>query len=180
MNPNRLLVTTLGLSALVAFAGCKRESAPAPEAAPPAATQPATTDTMPADATAGTDATAVADPSMPTDTGTGLDTKAFAGNFSSTGPCANCPGIDTVLELHTDGSFVLTETYQGGKDGPVKVDGTWTGEQNGSRIRLDPNSKSEQDRLYAIASHDQIAQLRSDGQPAASGLDYSLKRDATR
>ncbi|HVR81366.1 MAG TPA: copper resistance protein NlpE [Luteimonas sp.] len=177
MNRNRLLVTTLGLTALVAFAGCKRESVPAPEVAPPAATQPATTQAPP-DATAGTDATAVVDQSMAANSG--LNTKAFAGNFSGTLPCASCPGIDTALELHTDGSFVLAETYQGGKHAPVKVDGTWTAEANGSHIRLDPNSKSEQDRVYAITSHDQITQLGSDGQSAANGLDYSLKRDAAR
>ena len=81
---------------------------------------------------------------------TALDTKAFAGNFSGTLPCADCPGIDTTLELHADGSFMLMETYQERKVEPGMLEGTWTAEENGSRIRLDPNSKSEQDRLYAV------------------------------
>ena len=83
-----------------------------------------------------------------------LDAKAFAGNFSGTLPCADCPGIDSTLELHTDGTFMLMESYQERKVEPAMLEGTWTAEENGSRIRLDPNSKSEQDRLYAVDSRD--------------------------
>ena len=60
------------------------------------------------------------------------------------------------------------------------LEGTWTAEENGSRIRLDPNSKSEQDRLYAVTSHDEIKPLGSDGTSAASGVDSSLRRDAPK
>ena len=168
---NRKHLTTLCLVALVALAGCKRETAASPDVGPAAETQPVAT--TPAEIAPATEPAPEAD--------TALDTRAFAGNFSGTLPCADCPGIDTTLELHADGSFMLMETYLERKVEPGMLEGTWTAEENGSRIRLDPNSKSEQDRLYAVTSHDQITQLGSDGTPpAATGLDFSLRRDAPK
>ena len=167
---NRKHLTTACLVALVVLAGCKRETAASPDVGPAAETQPVAT--KPAEVAPATEAAPEAGPA--------LDTKAFAGNFSGTLPCADCPGIDTTLELHTDGTFMLMETYQERKVEPGMLEGTWTAEENGSRIRLDPNSKSEQDRLYAANSHDQITQLGSDGTPAANGVDSSLKRDAPK
>lgn len=164
---NRKHLTILFLVAVVALAGCQRET---PDVAPAAETQPV--------ATSAAETAPAAEPAPEAETA--LDTRAFAGNFSGTLPCADCPGIDTTLELHGDGTFMLMETYQERKVEPAMLDGTWTAEENGSRIRLDPNSKSEQDRLYAVDSHDRITQLANDGKPlAATGLDFSLKRDAT-
>lgn len=162
---NRKHLTTLSLVALVALAGCKRDTAAAPDAMP--AAEPPPTASAP-----------VAEHVVAAETA--LDTRAFAGNFSGTLPCADCPGIDTMLELRPDGGFMLMEAYQARKAAPGMLEGTWTAEENGSRIRLDPNSKREQDRLYAVTSHDRITQLGSDGTPAATGLDYSLKRDAAK
>jgi copper homeostasis protein (lipoprotein) len=168
---NRKHLTTTCLVALVVLAGCKRETADTPDVGP--ADEPQPVATTPAEAAPATEPAPAPE--------TALDTRAFAGNFSGTLPCADCPGIDTALELRADGSFVLTETYRERKVEPRMLDGTWTAEENGSRIRLDPNSKSEQDRLYAVTSRDQITQLGSDGTPqAATGLDFSLRRDAPK
>jgi uncharacterized lipoprotein NlpE involved in copper resistance len=168
---NRKHLTTTCLVALVVLAGCKRETAATPDVAPAAETQPVAS--SPAEMAPATQPAPEAD--------TALDTRAFAGNFSGTLPCADCPGIDTTLELHADGTFMLMETYLERKVEPAMLDGTWTAEENGSRIRLDPNSKSEQDRLYAVDSRDQITQLGSDGTPpTATGPDFSLKRDAAK
>jgi uncharacterized lipoprotein NlpE involved in copper resistance len=167
---NRKHLTTTCLVALVVLAGCKRETAATPDAGPAAETQPVAT--TPAEVAPTTEPAPEAD--------TALDIKAFAGNFSGTLPCADCPGIDSTLELHTDGTFMLMESYQERKVDPGMLEGTWTAEEYGSRIRLDPNSKSEQDRLYAVTSHDQITPLGSDGTPAASGVESSLRRDAPK
>ena len=163
-------LTAACLVALVALAGCKRETEAAPDLAPVAETQPVAT--PPAGVAPATEPAPEAN--------TALDTKAFAGSFSGTLPCADCPGIDTTLELHADGTFMLMETYQERKAAPGMLEGTWTAEENGNRIRLDPNSKSEQDRLYAVTSRDQITQLGSDGAPTATGVDSSLRRDAPK
>lgn len=108
-----------------------------------------------------------------------FDMRAFAGEFGGTLPCADCPGIETRIELKGDGSYALDETYVDRKDGRFKGDGSWTVEENGHRLRLDPNSKSEQDRLFEIVGNDEIRMLGKDGEAVASGLDRSLKRTST-
>lgn len=106
-----------------------------------------------------------------------FDTKGFAGTFSGTLPCADCPGIDTRLTLDADGTYRLHESYRGGSGRSFDGDGTWTAEDNGKRLRLDPNSKREPDRLFAIASPGRIDALGADGQPAAGGQPQSLTRE---
>ncbi|HEY5802406.1 MAG TPA: copper resistance protein NlpE [Lysobacter sp.] len=149
----------LACLATVALAGCQPQKAADTAAAPqPAAVEPAAT-TAPAVATA-------------------FDAKAFAGTFSGTLPCASCAGIDTRIELAADGTYRLQETYQDQKDGTTSGDGTWTAEQDGKRIRLDPNSKSDDDRLFEVLSNDEIRQLDREGNAITSDLPYNLKRAA--
>lgn len=104
-----------------------------------------------------------------------FDQKGFAGTFKGTLPCADCPAIDATLELKPDGTFQLAEVHQQKAASNTKIDGTWTVEADDKHIRLDPNTKAEQDRLYAITSNEQIDQLGADGQP--TGTPQSLKRD---
>lgn len=162
------IVTSLALGLLaLSLAACKQQAEPAP--ATPAA-EPA-----PAPAP---EATVQASHSDLTAKSGDVDLKAFPGTFTGILPCASCPGIDTRLELGVDGAFTLTETYQGEADSPVVVEGTWTVEDGGKRVLLDPNSKSEQDRSFEIVSSDEIRLLDRDGKPTDSKLNYSLKREA--
>lgn len=156
--PKLLVVSMLGV-ALFAV-GCKRE---APE--PPV--DPAI------DNTAAVDAIAVIEQSPAdsiTATSMGFDSKSFAGKFG---------GTDATVELNADGNFVLVETSQGAADGPNSIDGTWTVESDGKQLRLDPSSKEEADRVFAIVSNDEIRLLAEDGSSAGSGPAYSLKRDGS-
>ena len=104
----------------------------------------------------------------------GLDMRAFAGSFEGTVPCADCPGIDTTLELFADGTARLDEQYRDRKPEPGQG-GTWTVEERGKRIRFDPDSKAAEDRVYAVASNDELRMLDRDGNPI-SGAEYSLRR----
>ncbi|GAB2618822.1 copper resistance protein NlpE [Novilysobacter erysipheiresistens] len=154
----------LALACLTVFAlaACKPEPAePAVEV--PTAAETAAVDITPAGEAFSSD-------------NAGFDMKGFAGTFSGTLPCADCPGIDITLVLNPDGSYDITEVYQDEQGPAMEMDGTWTVEANAQQIRLDPNSKSEQDRLFAITSQQQITQLDLEGKPAESGLDYSLSR----
>lgn len=161
-----LKLLSLACLAALSVAACK----PEPPAAPVDVAAPAPV--------------AAAEPVDALSTGAGsaespqFDQKAFAGSFSGTLPCASCPGIDTRLELVADGTYRLDETYQGEKGEVFKLDGTWTAESNNRHLRLDPNSKSDEDRLYEIVSNEEIRMLGKDGTPTQSALDYSLKRDA--
>ena len=178
MNRTSMFFAAITFAALVAIAGCKRDATPEPT--PAADTQPVASDTMPVAAPEPA-ATPEAMPAESDDTiDTGLNAKDFAGTFSGTLPCADCPGIDTTLQLRADNTFALGETYRERKVTPSRLEGTWTAEEGGSRIRLDPNSKSEQDRLYAVVSRDQLTQLDQAGKPVPGALDFSLKRDAAK
>jgi copper homeostasis protein (lipoprotein) len=105
-----------------------------------------------------------------------FDVKGFAGTFSGTLPCADCPGIDTTISLKPDGTYTVHEAYQG-KPNSFDGDGTWTAEENGQRLRLDPNSKNEQDRLFAVKSSDEIESLDAEGKPIATEIPHALKRE---
>lgn len=167
MSP-RLLFTAL-LASIFVLAACKPSS---DTAAPAESTTPATTAAAPA-ADAHTDVISEVDNSPAPQ---GLDVRAFAGSFKGTLPCADCPGIDSTIELKADGTYALHDVYQESNGATNDGAGTWTVEEAGKRIRLDPDSKEDQDRLYAVVSNDELQMLDSEGNPPSSGLDYSLRR----
>ncbi len=135
---------------------CKRQVPVAPEA--PVATSSPEVD-MPAPAPEVAPTQAVIDPHP------AFSSKAFAGTFKGTLPCADCPGIDETLVLKADGSFAMTDIYKDRPHGTQKIVGSWNAEDNGKRIRLDPNTKSQEDRVFAIDSNDRISLLGTDGKP---------------
>jgi copper homeostasis protein (lipoprotein) len=162
MNRKLLLIA---LASTLAISACK----PQAPAEPAADTAPAATPAEPAPV-AVESAPAKAAEDVP------FDIKGFAGTFSGTLPCADCAGTDTKITLKPDGTYTLHEAYQG-KKGGFDGDGTWTAEENGQRLRLDPNSKSENDRLFAVKSKDEIETLDTEGKPLASTAPHALKRE---
>lgn len=159
------------LLATVAIAGCRRE-APAEAVASP---ESARTDAV-AEASA---PVAVETADLATSSADApFDIKGFAGTFSGVLPCTGCTGIDCRLVLNADGTFHLDETRRGdgAGSGDSSLEGTWTVEVDDTRIRLDPNSKSQDDRLFEILSNDGIRALTPDGSPIEGGS--GLKRDA--
>lgn len=173
MNRKFLAFACIGLISL-AIAGCKPQepAEPVEPAATPADTTAAAVQPdpqrVPDDSGFQPDASSI-------DTGT-LDPAAFAGTFTGTLPCASCPGIDIRLDIGGDGRYRLSETYQHETDAPVESDGTWTAEADGKRIRLDPSSKNDDDRLYQVVSNDELRMLGEDGAPIEGELNYSLQR----
>ncbi|KQY52088.1 copper resistance protein NlpE [Lysobacter sp. Root494] len=160
---NRMLLLAVMASTL-AIAACKPQAPaePAAEAAPAATVEP------------GAPVAVESAPSVAT--AAPFDVKGFAGTFSGTLPCADCPGIDTTISLKPDGTYTVHEAYQGKPDS-FDGDGTWTAEENGQRVRLDPNSKSEQDRLFVVKSNDEIESLDLEGKPIAAEMPHALKRE---
>lgn len=169
----------LSLSLALAVCACQPAADKSAEAVPDDATQsdaPANN----ADAQAwrdplleGSDAIAIEHHARPEPVG--FDRRAFAGMFSGTLPCADCPGIDTRLHLGDDGTFHLAETYR--DRGDAQTAGTWTVDAAGTRLLLDPDVKDAPDRHLAIVSNDELRMLDPDGNAIDSTLDYSLRRD---
>lgn len=143
---NRKLLALACLAAL-AIAACKREEAPAPAAAEPApAAAPAVVESAPTGETAATAAS--------------FDMKAFAGTFSAGA---------TTIELKPDGTYLA-------KDGDQQMDGTWTAEEGDTRIRLDPNTKAQDDRLFQIGGNDALVAIDEQGTPLAGDRALELRR----
>lgn len=159
------------LLATVAIAGCRRE-APAEAVASPESARTDAVAEAPAPVAVETATPATSSADAP------FDIKGFAGTFSGVLPCTGCTGIDCRLVLNADGTFHLDETRRGdgAGSGDSSLEGTWTVEVDDTRIRLDPNSKSQDDRLFEILSNDGIRALTPDGSPIEGGS--GLKRDA--
>ena len=149
------LFATAALALLLA--ACNRPAepeAPVADAVAPAAQEPTQAPIPPdamADPTAGTDAIAVIDHGSPVTDGAGFDTKAFAGTFDAEG---------TSLAISADGSYVLTvHAESAGAD--LTSRGTWTVQADGRELLLDPEDKSEPDRVYRIVSNDRLRAVES-------------------
>ena len=56
------------------------------------------------------------------------------------------------------------------------MQGTWSADAGGKRVRLDPGSKAEVDRLFAIDDNDTLTLLGADGERADGAPDMRLKR----
>ena len=167
-----LPTTCLALALALGVAGCDRgsEAAPATTAAETAANTPATPE-APVAATETTMAVAGVQPDA-----RASDGRALAGTFEGTLPCADCPGIDERLVLSADGTFELTDRYRERPGSETVAHGSWSLEPDGKAVRLDPGSKTAQDRLYALQGNDTLVPLGADGQPTGAPGDPRLQR----
>jgi copper homeostasis protein (lipoprotein) len=138
----------LGFAFAVAMGAtaCQRDAEPARDASP--ATAEITPDDIrdPAPAPT-TDATQTDDATSPVaDAPRGFDTKAFAGTFAASG---------TTLTIDTDGSYRMT-MHAESANADLESAGTWTLQPDGKHVLLDPESKSDPDRRYALVSNDEL------------------------
>lgn len=172
MKPTSIHATAV-LALALAFAGCQRQ-APAPQPAAGTGTAPVAAEAAgPEPAVAATEATMAQSGVQP---GTAdAESRALAGTYAGTLPCADCPGIDETLVLGADGSFLLTDTYRERPGSTNIVQGSWSVE-DGGRIRLDPGSKEQQDRLFALEGSDSLVMLDAEGNRIEGGPDRRLVR----
>ena len=151
---------------LTLMAGCKREE-PAPDMPAPAS--------APA-AQISSDVVATVNHGSPADAAPGFDAKAFAGTYGGTLPCAGCPGIDAIIAFDAEGGYTLNEVYQDGTDSAFTTKGTWTVNEDGKTILLDPEDKEERDRSFELKSPTELLAKAVEGQAAAGGQEFILKR----
>ncbi len=97
----------------------------------------------------------------------------LTGNQSYFGvlPCANCPGIETQLDLLEGGTYFLTQTYQDRDDATFSQMGLW--EIEGDRLIL---HHGQHDTLIYFAN-ETGGWLQADtlGNPIVSQLNYNLE-----
>ena len=91
------------------------------------------------------------------------------GQYVGVIPCADCPGIEMVLELHGDGTYRLAETYQEKGEKPFIETGSFTWGKDGSTITLD-----DEDNRAFFVSEGAVEMVGADGKP--NGGDYRLEK----
>ncbi|NAS05200.1 copper resistance protein NlpE [Acinetobacter haemolyticus] len=100
------------------------------------------------------------------------------GTYKGVLPCADCEGIETELELNSDKTYELKETYLGKGDGkPLESKGSFTfNSANTSIIELD---QSGDERKYFVAEG-YLKALDLEGNEITGELadKYQLKKEA--
>lgn len=90
-------------------------------------------------------------------------------------PCADCPGIRTVLVLDPHGTFGMQEGYLGrgpGADTLAATHGRWTISTDRDRITL--HGSGESPRHYSPRADGTLRMLDMEGNEIASELNYTL------
>ena len=55
----------------------------------------------------------------------GCSKSKLSGTYEGTLPCADCPGLQTLITFNSDGTFHMEETYLERSDKPTITDGKW-------------------------------------------------------
>jgi hypothetical protein len=56
----------------------------------------------------------------------GCKKSEISGTYEGTLPCADCPGLQTLITINSDGTFHMEETYLERSESPTVTDGAWT------------------------------------------------------
>ncbi|MCM3905612.1 MAG: amidohydrolase family protein [Pyrinomonadaceae bacterium] len=83
----------------------------------------------------------------------------WATTYQGTTPCADCPGIKTILTLSQNGTYLLSTQYIDRDKTPSLFRGKFTWDKNGSVITLDNKGGSRRFRV----GEGQLTQLSADG-----------------
>lgn len=92
----------------------------------------------------------------------------WIGSYADTLPCADCPGIYTMLELRYDSTYVLREEYLDRDSIPYGTIGTWT--VDGDKLVL----RTLETPMYWVKEGDRLQRLDTEGKKINSELNYSI------
>lgn len=95
---------------------------------------------------------------------------SLAGRWVGTIPCASCPGIDVELGLNSDGTFSLSEQYQGNADASFNASGMADFVPETGVLTL---KMADGDSRIMHLQADQLRYIDAEGNVRA---DYMLKR----
>lgn len=78
-----------------------------------------------------------------TDEHTSQNSLDWPGTYKGTLPCADCEGIEKIIQINEDNTYSLKSTYLGkGKKGEFDETGTFTWNKEGNTITTIPKDKS--------------------------------------
>jgi uncharacterized lipoprotein NlpE involved in copper resistance len=85
----------------------------------------------------------------------------WAGTYSGVLPCADCPGIETDVTLHSDGNYESSMRYIDAAVAPLTANGTFRWSETGNTITLD--TEGDGIEQYQVGEN-QLFRLDRDGQ----------------
>lgn len=91
----------------------------------------------------------------------------WAGTYSGILPCADCPGIETVVTLSSDGTYQRSMFYLEEAVSPLVDNGSFSWDESGNRIALDIGS--DQVEQYQVEEN-QLSRLDIEGQRITGNL----------
>ena len=100
----------------------------------------------------------------------------WAGTYEATLPCANCPGIKTVIVLNADNTFTISNDYLDRPKDKLNDKGTFTWYNNGSCIEIKGDASNGK---YKVIENG-LLQLDANGNeiPGATKELYLFKKQA--
>jgi copper homeostasis protein (lipoprotein) len=92
-------------------------------------------------------------------------------SYSGVLPCADCSGLKTSLFLDQDGTYILQEEYQGGKEGDQVFAsyGRWA--RTADKLVL---TDSQGEKRYFHPKDENLEMLDQSGEPITSTFNYTL------
>jgi hypothetical protein len=93
----------------------------------------------------------------------------LSGTFEGTLPCADCPGLKTLITLNPDGTFYMEETYLERSDEPVITEGEWI--LSGDIITF---TAGDYEFEYKLISDDEIRWAPDGEEITGTNLNWSL------
>jgi copper homeostasis protein (lipoprotein) len=99
----------------------------------------------------------------------------YAGSYTGTLPCADCPGIETQIDLTYEGQFVKKTRYLGKNDAQAnEISGKYTWNEAGNTITLEGVEGANQ---YFVGENT-LSQLDQQGQRITGQLaeNYMLRK----
>jgi hypothetical protein len=99
----------------------------------------------------------------------GCGKSKLSGTYEGTLPCADCPGLQTLITFNSDGTFYMEETFLERDDKPTITNGKWA--LNGDIITLtDGDYKFE----YKLISEKEIRWAPDGEEITGTDLNWSL------
>lgn len=75
----------------------------------------------------------------------------WKGVYKGVLPCADCEGIETIINLKSDGKFTRTLKYLGKEDGFFSDEGTFQWNESGSKITI--SSEKGESQMYLVGEN---------------------------
>ncbi len=118
----------------------------------------------------------VSQPSAAVDQHNAQNSLDWPGSYTGILPCADCSGIETILDIKADGNYTLDETYQGKKNGHFVSKGEFKWNKAGNTILLE-SADGKNDSRYFVGEN-RLFRLDKDGNRVTGPLadNYALKK----